>query len=244
MAFANTYVAEANKETTLESKRVLIVEDDININDMLNDLLTLHGYDTTSAYSGTEALLQFAHFSFELILLDMMLPGKSGEEVLEIIRETSTIPVIAVTAVDAKSSIVSSLKNGANDYITKPFDNDVLMARIEVQLRNSVEANISVPKSITYKDITLKVDLFEAFIHDAPLDLSKKEYEILKLLIETPNKVFTKSNLYESVWKDNYYGDDNTINVHISNIRAKIAKQIPDIPYIKTVWGIGFKIHE
>lgn len=227
-------------------KRILIVEDDNNINDMLNDLLGIHGYETTSAYSGTEALLLFQHNQFDLILLDMMLPGKSGGEVLECIRETSNVPIIAVTAVDTSESIVGSLKNGANDYVTKPFNNDVLLARIEVQLRQSdpIKSNEVQEQELGFKDIILKTDLFDATIDDIHLDLSKKEYEILKLLIETPNKVFTKANLYESVWEDTFFGDDNTINVHMSNIRSKIAKHRPDEPYIKTVWGIGFKMQD
>lgn len=220
-------------------KKILIVEDDANISNMLCDLLIQNEYMTTAAYSGTEAVMCFANEKYDIVLLDLMIPGKSGVEVLAEIRAAGTVPVIALTAVIDKESVVKLLKAGANDYITKPFDNNELLARIEVQLR----AETSEP-TIKFKDIELNPEHYDAYINNQPLELSKREYEILSLLMQNPKKVFTKNNLYESVWQDEFLGDDNTINVHISKIRAKIAKIKPDEDYIQTVWGIGFKMQE
>jgi len=223
-------------------KKILIVEDDGDINNMLCDLLEQNGYISTAAYSGTEAVMRFGSDKYDLVLLDLMLPGKSGIDVLTEIKAVSSVPVIALTAVSDKDSVVSLLKTGADDYITKPFDNSELLARIEVQFRNS--AGIYEQHPTSFKDIILDNERYDGFINNQPLQLSKREFEILALLMRNPKKVFTKNNLYESVWHDEFLGDDNTINVHISKIRAKIAKIKPDDEYIHTVWGIGFKMQE
>ena len=222
--------------------KILVVEDDVDINSMLCDLLQQNGYEPTAAYSGTEAVLNFKLGTYDLVLLDLMLPGKSGDAVLSDIRAVSDVPLIAVTAVSDKESTVSLLKSGADDYIAKPFDNDELLARIEVQLRRKQSGLIQ--DNIIFKDIVLNLDEYDASINNKAASLSKREFEILKLLMSHPKKVFTKNNLYESVWQDEFMGDDNTINVHISKIRAKLAKLNPGEEYIQTVWGIGFKMHE
>jgi len=221
--------------------KILVVEDDVDINSMLCDLLQQNGYQPTAAYSGTEAVLNFKMDAYDLVLLDLMLPGKSGDVVLSEIRAINDVPLIAVTAVSDKESTISLLKSGADDYISKPFDNDELLARIEVQLRR--KKSDLVQKHVTFKDITINLDEFDAFINDKGAGLSKREFEILRLLMSHPKKVFTKNNLYESVWQDEFMGDDNTINVHISKIRSKLAGLNPDEEYIQTVWGIGFKMH-
>ena len=224
-------------------KKILIIEDDVNISNMLRDLLAQNGYLPETAYSGTEAVMCFANNNnkYDLVLLDLMLPGKPGLEVLSEIRSKSFIPVIALTAVSDKDSTVALLKAGANDYLTKPFDTGELLARIEVQLRSSGTDSGS---EIKFKDIILDREQYDGFIGIQPLQLSKREFEILVLLAQNPKKVFTKNNLYESVWNDEFLGDDNTINVHISRLRSKIAKFKPDEEYIQTVWGIGFKMQE
>ncbi len=219
-------------------KSILIIEDDVDINNMLTELLKRNGYQTTAAYSGTEGLMCFGHSKFDMILLDLMLPGKSGEQVISEIRAKSNMPVIVLTAVAHKESVVGLLKSGANDYVTKPFDNDELLARIDVQLRN----HTILDKNISYKDIVLNLEQYDAFIEGTPVSLSKKEFEILKLMMSNPKKVFTKNNIYESVWNEEFLGDENTVNVHISKIRSKLAKMNPDTEYIQTVWGIGFKL--
>lgn len=223
--------------------KILVVEDDIDISNMLKELLNQNNYYTTLAYSGTEALLCFKNDEFDLILLDLMLPGKSGDAVLAEIRKISSVPILVLTAVTDKETMVTLLKAGADDYIRKPFDNDELIARIETNIRRQ-----NVPredsKTIVFEDIVLIPERYDAMIGTEYVGLSKREYEILKILMEYPKKVFTKNNLYESVWKDEFLGDDNTINVHISKIRTKLSKHSPDTEYIQTVWGIGFKMRD
>jgi len=227
------------------SKNILVVEDDDDINNMLCALLEQNGYKPIPVFSGTEALMQFKQEPINLVLLDLMLPGKSGEGVLCEIREFSQIPVIAITAISSKETIISTLKHGANDYIAKPFDNGELLARIQVQLRQSSFNSNSIDDEIVkYKDLIMNIENYDVTMDNQSIQLSKREYEILRIMMENPKKVFTKNNLYESVWKDEYVGDDNTINVHISNIRSKISKLRPAEKYIQTVWGIGYKLVE
>ncbi|WP_392885411.1 response regulator transcription factor [Eubacterium limosum] len=226
----------------MESINILIVEDDVNISNMLVDLLTHSGYTADTAYSGTEALFCLEKKSYALILLDLMLPGMSGEEVLKSLRQTSDTLVIAVSAKDDSPTKISLLKNGADDYITKPFNNEELLARIEALLRrNSGNTGLS-GKTLTYKGLTLNPSTYEVYLKGQPLSLTKREYKILELLMQNPQRVFSKNVIYETVWEDLFLGEDNAINVHISNLRQKLAKIDPDEAYIQTVWGIGFKM--
>jgi len=221
--------------------KILIAEDDIHINEMLCELMTRNGYAPVSAYSGTEALLLLSGKDFSLVLLDLMLPGKTGEQVLEEIRKASGPPVIVLTARTDKETTVKLLRLGADDYLAKPFDNNELLARIDVQLRR---ASPEAPDAarLQYNGVTLDLDGYDAAIDGRKAGLSKREFEILRLMMSHPSKVFTKNNLYESVWGGEFLGDDNTVNVHISKLRAKLNSVSPDTEYIQTVWGIGFKM--
>jgi len=223
--------------TNTTSDNILVVDDDSDINGLLCDLLGQKGYNPTPAFSGTEALLLLSQKQYALVVLDLMLPGLTGEEVLVQTRRTSTVPIIVLTARTDKQTTVELLRMGADDYLGKPFDNEELLARVEVQLRRDGTPGARV----TYKDIVLDMDIFDARIGHEPVGLSKREYEILRLLMSRPSKVFTKNNLYETVWGAEFLSDDNTINVHISRIRAKLAR-LSDTEYIETVWGIGFKM--
>jgi len=220
---------------------ILVVEDDAYINEMLCELLRKNNYTPTAAFSGTEALLLLSQGSYSLILLDLMLPGKTGEQVLSEVRANSAIPVIVLTAVTDKESTVNLLRLGADDYIGKPFDNNELLARIDVQLRRATPHEIQ-PNHLCFKDITLDLDAFDATVGDQKAGLSKRELDILHLLMSHPTKVYTKNNLYESVWGGEFLGDDNTVNVHVSKIRSKLSAISPDVEYIQTVWGIGYKM--
>ena len=224
--------------------KILIIEDDAHINAFLTELLTRNGYATVSAYSGTEALLLLSQSSFALVLLDLMLPGKTGEQVLEAMRATSDTPVIVLTAKADKETTVQLLQLGADDYLCKPFDNDELLARINARLRRGVGLSTAVSGHLVFKDIMLDVDRHTVSANNIYVDLSKREFEILRLMMAHPQKVFTKNNLYESVWGGDYLGDDNTINVHISKLRSKLNAANPHCEYIQTVWGIGFKMKE
>ena len=219
---------------------ILIVEDNIHINNMIKDLLEQNNFKVTQAYSGTEALLLTEKFKFNLIILDLMLPGLSGEEVLENVRKVSNIPIIGLSAKNDINSKVYLLKNGADDYITKPFNNDELLARIEVLIRRNTFSSFN--DLYKYKNLTLNKSTLEVKVNNQKLHLTKKEYLILELLLSNPKKVFTKSNIFESISNESYIGEDNSINVHISNLRQKISKVDSSTKYIETVWGIGFKL--
>lgn len=224
---------------------ILVIEDDSDISNMICDLLKQNGYNIKSAYSGTEGLMVFDN-KVDLVLLDLMLPGLSGEMVLQEIRKHSNVPVIGLSAKSDKTSTINLLKSGADDYIVKPFNNDELLARIEAQLRryNQSLSPSSENNKVIYKDITIDIDTYSVQVGETSVSLTKREFLILELLMKYPKKVFTKSNLYEHVWNDEFFRDENTINVHISNIRSKLAKANPSEEYIQTVWGIGFKMRE
>jgi len=224
---------------------ILVAEDDIFINELLCELLTLNGYTPKPAFSGTEALLCLQLGGISLIILDLMLPGKTGDEVLQEIRANSVIPIIVLTAMADKETTVRLLRLGADDYLTKPFDNNELLARIDVQLRRAAAvsaSNSSEGSKLKFKNIILDLEGYDADIYNTKVGLSKREFEILHLMMSSPQKVFSKNNLYESVWGDTFMGDDNIINVHISKLRAKLNAIQPGTEYIKTVWGIGFKM--
>lgn len=226
------------------SRTILIVEDDIDIHNLEKTLLEENGYNTLSAFSGTESLLLLEHKEFDLVLLDIMLPGMFGDEVIKKLKEEREIPVIAVTSKDDKESKVSMFNNGVDDYITKPFDVDEFLLRITAVLRRYKisEYPINNTNILKYKDITLNCDTYEVKVSDKEVSLTKIEFKILRLLMSKPKNVFTKNNIYSDIWNDNFIGEDNSVNVHISNIRNKLSKINKDEKYIQTVWGIGFKM--
>jgi len=218
--------------------KILIVEDDNDINNLLNDFLG-DKYLTTQAFAGSEARRLISDNKYDLILLDLMLPGFSGEELISIIRKDNDVPIIVITAKGDVSTLVDVLALGANDYIAKPFNNSEVLARIEAQLRSR---NIGSTPSV-YKVGPIEIDdrSHEIRVNDNLLEVTQKEYEILKLFLQYPNQVFTKANIYSQVWKEEYYGDVNTIAVHMSRLRNKL-KAASNQDLIQTVWGIGFKL--
>ena len=197
------------------------------------------GYECTSAFSGTEALLRMENSNFDLIILDLMLPGMSGDEVLKNIREKSKVPVIVLSAKDELDTKVDLLKLGANDYMTKPFALKELEARALVQLRDSKEN--SQDGIIEFNNLKYDIQKKQVTIDGQSLSLTVHELKIMELLLHHPGRVFSKNEIYEYAWDDYYIGEDKTINVHISNIRQKI-KKITYTEYIETVWGLGFKL--
>ncbi len=219
--------------------RILIVDDDSNINQMVYEMFNKCGYKCTSAFSGTEALLRMENSNFDLIILDLMLPGMPGDEVLKNIREKSKVPVIVLSAKDELDTKVDLLKLGANDYMTKPFALKELEARALVQLRDSKEN--SQDGIIEFNNLKYDIQKKQVTIDGQSLSLTVHELKIMELLLHHPGRVFSKNEIYEYAWDDYYIGEDKTINVHISNIRQKI-KKITDTEYIETVWGLGFKL--
>lgn len=223
------------------SDYILIVEDDNEINHMLSALLQSSGYMTQSAYSGTEALLYLEKQETRAVILDLMLPGMAGEELLQKIKERDpALPVIVASAREDVQTRVELLRAGADDYIVKPFDTEELLARLEVALRRSGGDKRS--RKIVFKDIVIEPEEYRVMVSGEEVALTRREFLILELLMSNPNKVFTKNNIYESVWNEEFVGEDNAVNVHISNIRQKLAKVNSNETYIQTVWGIGFKM--
>lgn len=227
----------------METLKLLIVEDNEDINRILNRYLTREGYQVTSAFSGTEARLLLSMNIYHLILLDLMLPGMSGEELIQEIGKNNNTPILVISAKSSLEDKVNALKIGADDYITKPFERDELLARVEAILRRT-QGNKNIPapeKDYEWKKLRLKPVSREVLVDNNPISLTAYEFDILQLLLQNPERVFTKDQLYQEIWKTGYYGEDNTINVHISNIRKKI-KEFDEDSYIKTIWGIGFKL--
>lgn len=219
-------------------KHILVIDDDIHISDMLFEILSKEGYKVSRAYSGTEAILFLSNQTPDLILLDLMLPGLSGEEVL---KKINASPVIVLSAKSDINDKVNLLLGGAADYITKPFNTDELLARISVQLRKNVSENKS--DKLIFDDIILNKSKFSVTVNDKAVKLTKTEYAILKLLMENPKQVITKSIMLDRISEDTPDCVESSLKVHISNLRKKL-KEVSDKNYIEAVWGIGFKLAE
>ena len=217
---------------------ILIIDDDIHINEMLEEVLIQEGYQVSHAYSGTEALLFLANEKPDLILLDLMLPGLTGEEVLSQIEK---IPVIVMSAKVEVKDKVALLLNGAEDYITKPFEIEELLARIVVQLRKSTRSDSS--EKLMYREITVNMVTHEAWVGEHEVKLTKTEFAILKILLEHPKQVITKTVLLDRVSEETPDCMESSLRVHISNLRKKL-REISGKDYIEAVWGIGFKMAE
>ncbi|MBM7834903.1 DNA-binding response OmpR family regulator [Clostridium sardiniense] len=225
---------------------ILIVEDNVDINNLISRILETEGYSVREAYSGSEGMMCIEQFEYDLVILDLMLPGISGEELIEKIRDKSVVPIVVISAKEGVQSKINVLKLGADDFISKPFDNDEVLARVEAQLRRYKKFSKKEVKKtkFTYKNLVLDLETRQAFIGNKEVLLTAREFSIIELLISNPKKVFTRANLFESAWNNEFLGDDNTVNVHISNLRTKLSKLDQENEYIKTVWGIGFKLGE
>ncbi len=221
--------------------KILIIEDNKDVNLMLAEALDCEGYKVKSAFTGTDGIKQVKTEEFDLILLDIMLPYKSGDEVLKEIRTFSDVPVIIISAKDMVGTKIDLLRLGADDYITKPFDLGEVVARIASNLRRYHKQE-KINKVLKYKDMVLDVNIKVLMVNGKELDLTAKEYLIIQLLMENQGKVFAKSNIYESIWKEEYLGDDNAIKTHMSNLRNKLKKANPNEEYIETVWGLGYRL--
>lgn len=232
----------------MKKEEILVVEDDDDINNLIKRTLEQVGYIVTQAFSGSEALLRLSIKDFHMVLLDLMIPGISGEELIKDIRAKKELPIIVISAKSSLEDKVNALNIGADDYITKPFECEEIIARVNSQLRrykkSLVQEEIKEDTVYKFRDLTLKVESREVTVKEMNIDLTGHEFEILTILVENPDKVFSREVLYEKVWKSGYYGEDNSVNVHISNIRKKIKEIVPDEEYIKTVWGIGFKMNK
>ena len=234
------------------STKILVVEDDADINHILSKIMMKQGFETVQAFSGSEAKLLLTmeknlKDAFDLVLLDLMLPGVMGEELIGLIREKSDIPIIVLSAKTALESRVNALNLGADDYLVKPFEKEEVIARVNGALRRYKGMMTGLQEShiskYSFKKLELYPEAREVTVCGKIISLTSHEYEILFLLLQNPKKVFSRESLYEQIWQGGYFGEDNTVNVHVSNLRKKIAV-LDDQEYIKTVWGIGFKMAE
>ncbi len=228
-----------------KNTKIMIVEDDTDINNILATALKREGYEVLQAYSGTESklILELNGQDISLMLLDLMLPGISGEEVLSYVRDNMDIPVIVISAKDSIDSKLTLLTSGADDYIIKPFDIKEVVARVQIQLRH-MERNSekAVEDNISYKDMLLDKGSFSVYISGIKLEkITKQEFAILELLLKNPKQAFSKEDIFEYAWDEPYMGETKTLDVHISNIRKKI-RAVTEEEYIETIWGIGYRL--
>lgn len=234
----------------MDRHKILLVEDDREISGMLKDYLMTENYDVVCAFDGQEACRLFAEGGFGLVLLDLMIPKISGIEVMQQIRRGSYVPILILSAKDTETDKTLGLAMGADDYITKPFSVVEVLARIKANIRratqyDSVTADpAAAPSLLTAGELSMNPADYTVTKKGRKVDLTAKEFEILKLLMQNPKKVYTKEQLYSLVWKDAYLGDENAVNVHISRLRNKIEDDSRNPRYVVTVWGIGYKLGE
>ena len=228
--------------------RILLVEDDTAISDMVKGQFIKEGFEVVQAFDGEEAIEVFANQTFDLILLDLMLPKLDGMEFLKIIREKSMIPVLIMSAKDGDLDKALGLGFGADDYIAKPFSMIELTARVKAAIRRATHYSRLEQKQekklLTIGEITLDLDNFSAQKGGKDIKLTAKEFHIMKLFFSHPSRVYTKAQIYSLIWEDEYYGDENVINVHMRRLREKIEDDPSKPQYIKTLWGIGYKLGE
>ena len=218
---------------------ILVIEDDVMINNLLCKVHSDKGFETDSAPDGEVGLSKALEKDYELILLDLMMPKKTGEEVLAELRKTKNTPVIVLSAKNEVVNRIELLKLGTDDYIIKPFDIDEVILRIEAVLRRT--GDVKPTSELKYKSMRIDKEAKRVYIGEEELTCTTMEYSILELMLNNPNKVFSKRNLFESITGDEYLSEDNTMNVHMSNLRKKIAK-ITEESYIDTVYGMGYRL--
>ncbi len=227
--------------------KILLVEDDIEISDMLKNFLITENFEVVQSFDGESACQDFFADDYSLVLLDLMIPKKSGMEVMKVIREKSTVPIIILSAKDTDSDKTLGLGLGADDYITKPFSVTEVLARIKANIRRStqyVKQTASEETVFQCGSLTVNTNDYSVLKNGTRIELTAKEFEILKLLVKNPKKVYTKEQIYSHVWNDAYLGDENAVNVHISRLRNKIEDDPRNPQIVVTVWGIGYKLGE
>lgn len=224
-------------------KRLLIIEDDIDIALMMKEYLVKESYEVYTAFNGEDGIKEFMENNIDLVLLDVMMPGIDGFTVLSKIRAFSNVPVIMLTAKGQQMDKIIAFKRGCDDYIVKPFDLVEVSLRITAILRRG--SNISEENSlITYKDLVIDKEQYKVIKNEEEIKLTKKEFEILLLLMEHPGRVYTSEMIYNKVWKDKYVENDNSVITHIRNLREKLGDKVKDSIYIKTIWGVGYKVEK
>ena len=223
------------------AKSILIIEDDNNIADLLRLYLEKEGYQATIAADGTQGIDLYRKLRPDLVLLDVMMPGVDGWGVLRAIRQDSQTPVIMLTAKGETTDKVSGLKQGADDYITKPFEMKEVLARIEAVLRRAAgDGDKEKPRRLVFDKLIIDLDSFELIVDGKRVETPPKEMELLYHLASTPNRVYTRNQLLDEVWGFDYFGDSRTVDVHVKRLREKL-EGVSDQWSLKTVWGVGYK---
>jgi two-component system response regulator RegX3 len=221
--------------------KVLVVEDEQSLREPLVYLLEKEGYEVVEAEDGIKALSQFEKEHPDIILLDLMLPGKSGSEVCRTIRAESNVPIIMLTAKDSEIDKVVGLEIGADDYVTKPYSTRELLARMKAILRRQTEPAVVVGSVIEAGPVAMDIDRHQVFVHGTKIAMPLKEFELLELLLENVNRVLTRGQIIDRVWGSNYYGDTKTLDVHIKRLRSKIEDDPARPVHLLTVRGLGYK---
>ncbi len=227
--------------------KILLVEDDTEISEMLKNFLMTENFEVVTAYDGKSACEKFFADEYSIVLLDLMIPKMSGMEVMKTIRASSTVPIMILSAKDTDSDKTLGLGLGADDYVTKPFSVTEVLARIKANIRRNTQYTVAATiddNIITKGELVLNTGDYSVMKNGEPIELTAKEFEILKLLMKNPKKVYTKEQMYSQIWNDAYMGDENAVNVHISRLRNKIEDNPRDPKYVVTVWGIGYKLGE
>ena len=229
--------------------KILLVEDDAEISEMLKNYLETENYEVACALDGQQACAMFDDTSYDLVLLDLMIPKISGMGVMKHIRQSSFVPIIILSAKDSESDKTLGLGLGADDYITKPFSLEEVLARIKASLRRTMQydgaaagTSAGEPPVLRAGELTMNLSDYTVKRGEESIDLTAKEFEILKLFMQNPKKVYTKEQIYSCVRNDAYCGDENAVNVHISRLRNKIEDDPRSPQYVLTVWGIGYKL--
>ncbi len=217
--------------------KILIVEDDLSIQALLHDFILEAGHSVVLASDGVEALAKYSEQDFDLVLLDIMLPKIDGYGVCEVIRQKSDVPVIMLTALDNEENQIRGLDLQADDYITKPFSMPVLLRKIAAVLRRSSRRE-DAPKTINYRNLTLDLDGYKAYVGQESVDLTPREFEILRELLMHKGRILTRQNFLQTLWKYEFFGDERIIDTHIKNLRKKLGAA----DYIETIRGVGYRI--
>lgn len=221
-------------------EKILVVEDNKDVNQMIKETLESEGYLVVSAFDGIQGMNLLKKGEIDLLVLDLMLPYKSGDEIVKELREFSNLPILVLSAKDMVLTKIDLIKLGADDYMTKPFNLAELTVRVQALLRRSQPSKKE--RILAYKDLEVHMQQKQVIVNGKEVELTAKEYQMLELFLTNPKKVFSKANIYESLWGEEYLGDDNTIKAHLSNLRSKLKKANPDCEYIETVWGFGYRL--
>lgn len=226
--------------------KVLFVEDNLEICEMLGGYLTAENFEVDCAYDGEQACQKFDSDTYHIVLLDLMIPKISGMDVMKHIRKSSTVPIIIISAKDTEVDKTLGLGLGADDYITKPFSVVEVLARVKANIRRTTEyaALLQEPEELTFRSLKMDLSNHTVTKNGVLLELTAKEFDILKLLLQNPKRVYTKAQIYSLIWNDVYVGDENAVNVHISRLRNKIEDNPRSPECVLTVWGIGYKLGE